>query len=55
MTRKVLIVPADQNETFLKQGDSFKAPIDGVFMGQARYQRYRQAVADKILELKSKP
>jgi hypothetical protein len=50
----VLVIPDDQNETFIKQGQNFKAPVDGVFMGDARYQRYRKAVADKILELEPK-
>ena len=51
---KVLVIPDDQTETFIKQGQNFKAPIDGVFMGDARYQRYRKAVADRILELQPK-
>jgi hypothetical protein len=54
-TTKVLVIPDDQTETFVKQGASFRAPVDGVFMGNARYQRYRRAVADRILELQNQP
>lgn len=51
----VKIVPADQAETRVKAGQTFTAPMDGWFMGDARYQRYRRAVADKILELETHP
>jgi hypothetical protein len=50
---RVLVVPDDQTESFLKKGETFHAPMDGVFMGQARYQRYRKAVADRIMELQN--
>ncbi len=46
LQRKVLVVSAEQVETFVKKGEP--APDDGVFMNEARYQRYRRAVADKI-------
>ena len=46
----VRVISADQTETFLKGGQAFTAPVDGVFLPDARYQRYRRAVADKILE-----
>ncbi len=37
-------------------GKSYQAPVDGWFMSDALYQRYRRAVADKILEeQKTKP
>lgn len=49
------IVSLDQMETRVKAGEKFTAPIDGWFMGDARYQRYRRAVADKIQELQPKP
>jgi hypothetical protein len=39
-------------ETFLKKDEAFTPPLDGVFMSDARYQRYRRAVADKLLEEK---
>lgn len=51
----VKVISADQTETFLKAGDSFKAPLDGVFMPDARYQRYRRAVADRITESQTPP
>lgn len=44
----VRVISADQQETFLKSGQPFTAPVDGVFMPDARYQRYRRVVADKI-------
>ena len=37
----------------LKVGQQFTAPLDGVFMSEALYQRTRQAVADRVLELKT--
>ena len=46
------MVSSDQTETILKKGEKFVADKDGVFMGMGRYQRYRRAVADKILENK---
>lgn len=51
---KVLVIPDTQTETFIQHGQNFTAPVDGVFMGNARYERYRKAVADRILELQSK-
>ena len=39
--------------TPLKAGQIYTAPMDGVFMSQTLYQRTREAVADKILELKT--
>jgi hypothetical protein len=36
-------------ETVVRAGVAFTPPFDGVFMGDARYQRYRRAVADRIL------
>ena len=50
--KTVKVVPADQMETRVEAGKPFTPSIDGWFMGDARYQRYRRAVADKILELK---
>lgn len=43
------IIAADQMETFVKGCVPFTPVEDGVFMNLARYQRYRNAVADKIL------
>lgn len=45
----VLVVSQDQQEVRLKAGQT--APSDGWFMNDARYQRYRRAVADKIMVL----
>lgn len=46
---RVVIVPDDQAETFVAKGTPFIPPVDGVFLGNARYQRYRRVVADKLL------
>ena len=43
-----VVVSADQREIVVRSNDTFHADMDGVFMGLGRYQRYRQAVADKI-------
>jgi hypothetical protein len=43
----------DQVETPVRAGEAFTPPVNGWFMGEARYQRYRRAVADKILELQT--
>ena len=47
---KIVVIPDSQTEIFFHKGEHFEAPVDGVFMGNARYQRYRRAVADRILE-----
>ena len=44
------LVSADQREIVVRSNEVFRADMDGVFMGFGRYQRYRQAVADKIQE-----
>ena len=44
----VKIISADQEEVFVKRGVAFTPDADGVFMREARYQRYRRAVADAI-------
>ena len=51
---RVLVIPADQIETFVKKGETITAPENGVYMSDARYQRYRKAVADKITALQTK-
>ena len=48
--KEVVLIGADQAEVFVKSNSVFQVPMDGVFMPQARYQRYRRAVADKIQE-----
>src|ERR1041385_8372053 len=50
----VKVISADQAETFVAAGAPFTPAVDGVFMPLARYQRYRRAVADKILEIQHK-
>jgi len=49
------VISADQTLTRLQAGQAFRAQCDGWFMSDALYQRYRRAVADKILEEQSKP
>lgn len=51
---KVIVIPADYHETPVRTGEQFTAPVDGVFMGAAQYQRYRRAVADRIQEEQTK-
>lgn len=48
----VKVISADQTEVFISQGAP--APADGVWMSEARYQRYRRAVADAILKEQTK-
>jgi cytochrome oxidase Cu insertion factor (SCO1/SenC/PrrC family) len=43
-----VVVSSDQRETVVHSNDVLHADMDGVFMGMGRYQRYRQAVADRI-------
>jgi hypothetical protein len=45
---RLKLIPADQAETFVKGGAPFTPANDGVYMNDARYQRYRRAVADEI-------
>jgi hypothetical protein len=45
------IISADQMEIPVAANKAFTAPMDGWFMTETRYQRYRRAVADKIMEL----
>lgn len=50
----VKIIPADQQEVPVRANEAFTPTVDGWFMGDARYQRYRRAVADRILELQQR-
>ena len=50
---RVRVIPADQQLDRLPAGQTFTAPVDGWFLGDALYQRYRQAVADRILEMQT--
>lgn len=51
---RIKVISADQAETFVKGGVPFTPAADGVFMDDARYQRYRRAVADAILKEQGK-
>ena len=55
LTGGAKVISADQTLTRLQAGQAFRAQCDGWFMSDALYQRYRRAVADKILEEQSKP
>ena len=49
------VLRSDETLTRLPAGRSFTAPVDGWFLSDALYLRYRKAVADKILELHTQP
>lgn len=44
----VKVISADQSLLRLKSGETLKAPVDGWFMPDALYQRWRQMLADKL-------
>lgn len=46
----VKVISADQTLLRVARGQTVTAPVDGWFMTDALYQRYRRAVADKIME-----
>lgn len=48
---KVKVIAADQAEVFVPAGKPVTPTVDSVLMPEARYQRYRRAVADKIAEV----
>ena len=48
--KEIVLIRADQTETFMKSNQVFTATCDGVFMSAGRYQRYRRIVADRIQE-----
>ncbi len=48
------VISADQTLERMPAGQSLTAPVDGWFMTDALYQRYRRAVADRILEVETK-
>ena len=47
------VIRSDEVVSPVKAEQSFVAPMDGWFMSDALYLRYRKAVADRILELES--
>ena len=53
--KTVLIIRSDEVVTSVREGQSFVAPMDGWFMSDALYLRYRKAVADKIADATPKP
>lgn len=44
------VINADQTLMRLPAGRTFRAPVDGWYMSDALYQRYRRAVSDRIFE-----
>lgn len=44
------LISADEALTRIEAGRTFRAPVDGWFLSDALYRRYRRAVADRILE-----
>ena len=51
--RSARVIRSDEVVSPVKAGQQFVAPMDGWFMSDALYLRYRKAVADRILELES--
>lgn len=51
---RMVVVMSDQVEQPIQAGATFTATNGGVFMGWGRYQQYRRAVADRILEEQAK-
>ena len=47
------VIRSDEVVSSVKAGQSFVAPMDGWFMSDALYLRYRKAVADRIQEMES--
>ena len=47
------VIRSDEVVIPVKASEKFTAPMDGWFMSDALYLRYRKAVADRILELES--
>jgi hypothetical protein len=45
------VIRSDEVVSPVKAGETFTAPMDGWFMSDALYLRYRKAVADRIQEL----
>ena len=50
----VKVIPADQLEVRVEKGKPFTADMDGWFLSDARYMRYRKLIADRILEEEKK-
>ena len=48
------VIRSDEVVTPIRAGAAFTAPMDGWFLSDALYLRYRKAVADRIQELQGK-
>ena len=48
------VIRSDEVVTPIRAGAVFTAPMDGWFLSDALYLRYRKAVADRIQELQGK-
>lgn len=46
----MVVVTGNEMERFVRAGEVVVPEVDSVLMGEARYLRYRRAVADRILE-----
>ena len=47
------MIRSDEVVTPVRAGAAFVAPLDGWFLSEALYLRYRKAVADRIQELQA--
>ena len=47
------VIRSDEVVTPIRAGTAFTAPMDGWFLSDALYLRYRKAVADRIQELQA--
>jgi len=48
------VIRSDELVTPVRAGAAFTAPMDGWFLSDALYLRYRKAVADRIQEMQRK-
>ena len=51
--RSPRVIRSDEVVSPVKAGETFVAPMDGWFLSDALYLRYRKAVADRIQELEA--
>jgi hypothetical protein len=52
--RSARVIRSDEVVSPVRAGESFIAPMDGWFLSDALYLRYRKAVADRIQELQGR-
>lgn len=50
MSPRVVVIQSDQVVERLPSGTAYTPRVDGWFLSDALYRRYRMAVSDKILE-----